>query len=426
MSKSLLIDADWERLESGPPEERYTFAAIGIYSHGLCLTEAEDLFVKAVRQKVPLSAYHLAEWLAWNWWRLRWEPRKNSTGWAMAHHMPTIGGGYVWPNITITSDGERVVFHTKPTQPRGAEPLRYIADVHPVVRARDFDEAVDAFTEQVRGRLDLNKIRDTNLHAIWDDLLSDRADPNATLFRKFEALLGKDPGEADPEIVNGLIEDAAKLGKSAMAEIAANEVVTAAELTKFAQTAGVDSGDVVRLEPGRKKRLPTGVAWQRGAEAARALRLQEHLDTPISNEHLCAMAGVPRNTLTAAHKPSPLSFVLDEGKKSRLVLRSKFLTGRRFAMARLIGDRALQNGDDRLFPATDAFTYRQKQQRAFAAELLCPFEPLADRLKGDFSPEAIEEAADHFKVSERTVLTLLVNHNLLDREALDPEDELAA
>ena len=36
------------------------------------MTEAEDAFVKRVRKEVYLSAYRLAEWLAWNWWRLRW------------------------------------------------------------------------------------------------------------------------------------------------------------------------------------------------------------------------------------------------------------------------------------------------------------------------------------------------------------------
>ena len=120
MSKSLWIDATWERLDAGCPEERACFAAIGIWCYDRWLTEAEDAFVKIVRQKVHLSGYLLSEWLAWNWWRLRWEPRRKSTDWSMAHHMTTIGGGYVWPNITITSDGERVVIQAEPTRSRQA------------------------------------------------------------------------------------------------------------------------------------------------------------------------------------------------------------------------------------------------------------------------------------------------------------------
>ena len=431
MSKGLVIDATWEHLEFGAPEERACFAAIGISCHGLCLTEAEDAFVKIVRQRVNLSGYRLAEWLAWNWWRLRWEPRKRSTDWAMAHRMSAIGGGYVWPNITISSDGERVLLLSEPTQPRPAEPLRYISNVSAVVQANELDEAVDAFVEQVRERLAAEKVESTNLDAVWNDLLADRANPDATLFRKFEALLGKDPDEADPAEIDSLIEDSKHLGQNAMAEIAASSFTTAASLAELAHSAGAQANlkDAVRLDPAFRQEPPFRItAWRRGAEVAQALRSQKGLrDDPVSDLRLCQMAGVPATTLDTSHKTSPLSFALDEAEgKSRVVLRSRHVTGRRFALARLIGDRLTKNDDDHLLPATNAFTYRQRQQRAFAAELLCPFEPLADHLKGDFSTEAVEDAADHFRVSERVVLTILVNHKLLDREALDAEEELAA
>jgi Zn-dependent peptidase ImmA (M78 family) len=63
-------------------------------------------------------------------------------------------------------------------------------------------------------------------------------------------------------------------------------------------------------------------------------------------------------------------------------------------------------------------------QRSFAAELLSPFDAVDDMLQGDYSAEAQQGAAEHFDVSERTILTLLVNHRRLEREELD--EELAA
>jgi hypothetical protein len=87
MNANFEIKADWETLEFGPPQERATFAAIGIRYSDIWLTEAEDMYVKRVRQQVHLSGYRLAEWFAWNWWRLRWEPRRKSTDWALAHKM---------------------------------------------------------------------------------------------------------------------------------------------------------------------------------------------------------------------------------------------------------------------------------------------------------------------------------------------------
>ena len=77
-------------------------------------------------------------------------------------------------------------------------------------------------------------------------------------------------------------------------------------------------------------------------------------------------------------------------------------------------------------PATRTYTYRQKLQRAFAGEFLCPFEALANMLHGDFSVEAMEDAADHFNVSERTIRTHLANHGLIDREELVGDFDFAA
>jgi hypothetical protein len=223
MSRALSIEADWERLNSPVPEERACFAAIGIRYHEIWLSEAEDASVKRVRQKVYLSGYKLAEWLAWNWWRLRWEPRRRSTDWAMAHRLTTVGGGYVWPNNTISSDGERVLITAQPTQPRPAEPLRYIASVATVVPAAEFEAAVDAFIEQVRGQLLAEGINGSNLEQIWSDVLSERSDDEAKRKRHFEALLGFDPDEANVNVIERLIRDSNELGELSTAELAADD-----------------------------------------------------------------------------------------------------------------------------------------------------------------------------------------------------------
>jgi Zn-dependent peptidase ImmA (M78 family) len=64
-------------------------------------------------------------------------------------------------------------------------------------------------------------------------------------------------------------------------------------------------------------------------------------------------------------------------------------------------------------------------QRAFAAELLCPFEALEEKLAGDLSADAREDAARYFNVSERAVTTVLVNNHRLDRDYLEYVEELA-
>jgi hypothetical protein len=428
VNPELEIKADWEKLEVGAPEERATFAAIGIRYNDLWLTAAEDAFVKRVRQQIYLSGYRLAEWLAWNWWRLRWEPRRRSTDWSMAHKMSTIGGGYVWPNITIISDGERIALDAHDTLPRAEEPIRYIARFAAIVLAREFEAAVDIFIEQVRGQLREEKVANTNLEMIWREVQDERRTPDIAERRKFEALLGGDPDTIDQAIIERLIADSVVLGQRGMEELAADRTVegkpaTSEDVNRIANAAGFDSNprDAVRLADGSYQSLPSNeAAWKRGVAAAKALREQENLGAaPISNERLCQLAAVPAAAARANERRGPLSFALDSNLTGgTVVLRSKYETGRRFNLARLLGDRVAVTAGGKLRPATRTYTYRQKLQRAFAGEFLCPFEVLADVLGGDFSTESIEDAAAYFNVSERTVRTLLVNHRLIDREEL--------
>lgn len=430
MSRALSIEADWERSESKVPEERACFAAIGILHLDQWLSVAEDAFVNRIRLKVHLSAYKLAEWLAWNWWRLRWEPRRRSVDWAMAHRMTTIGGGYVWPNLTIVSDGERVLLNAQPTTPSKVEPLHYLSTIPAVVRADELESAIDTFIEQVLGQLQEEKIEDSNLNLVWADVLAERKDPEATRVRRLEALLGFDPEDADTKTIQRLIRDSKDFGEQSVNELAADDPrLSSAQLRDLAHKIGSEANPqgAVRLSASALSKMrPGSPAWVKGAETASALRKQEHLhDIPIDNEKLCGLVGVDKSVISNTGN-SPLSFALDETKSSsRVALRSKRETGRRFDLARLLGDRLVSPTNGRLYPATRAYTYRQKLQRSFAAEFLCPFSAVSNLLKGDFSEESIDDAAAYFNVSERAVRTILVNHKVLDRQELDEDAQIS-
>ena len=436
MDSDLTIETDWEHSEAGTPEERASFAAVGIRSGDLWLTEAEDAFVNRIRQKVYLSAYPLAEWLAWNWWRLRWEPRRHSHEWAMAHRMSTIGGGYVWPDITVISDGERLVLIPAPTRPRPAEPLRYICQTPAVVRASIFEDAVDALVLRVLGQLRAESVVTSNLTSIWTDLIQERRSPELALRRKFEALLGYEVDEANDDLIERLVRDSIPLGERGVQELAAARTdnagpATSAEIQQSAKDSGFESRprDVVRLRGTSVEPLPVGVAaWKRGVAAARAVREQERLsEGEISNARLCELAGVSSAAISQGQKRGFLSFALDEGPtKGLVVMRSGYETGRRFDLARLLGDRIAAASDGALRPATRTYTYRQKLQRSFAGEFLCPFESLVGMLAGDYSDDMIEDVARHFNVSVLTVRTLLVNHGLIERESLTDDFDVRA
>jgi hypothetical protein len=437
MSASWTISAEWESFDSGSPEERACFAATGIEVNGVWLTEGRDALANRLRKAPLLSAYHLAEWIAWNWWRLRWEPRSSAADWIFSHRLTTIGGGYIWPNVTMFSDGERTALIAKPTDERPHTPFRYIADFAAVIRASEFEAGVDSFIDQVLERLDSQEVSNTNLGTIWKAVLEERRTPELGRARKLEALLGKEPDESDPQILARLIADARRLSIAAVEEIAADrgtrgKVLTADELYEIAAERGFDASprDTVRLAPGSGlPRFGEVPAWKLGAVAARALREQQGLNgKPISNKQLVKMSGTQTAVLSGDRRvEGNLSFALDNTpERGRLVLRSKWEAGRRFDLARLLGDRVAGPKGGRLFPATRAFTYRQKMQRSFAAEFLSPFDVVDEMLDGDYSMENQLEVAHHFAVSEWTIRTQLLNHGRLERDYLDGEVDAAA
>lgn len=432
MSAGLTIVAEWESLNEGSSEEKAAFGLLEIAANSGLLAEGQDEFVKRLRPGPFVSNYHCAEWFAWNWWRLRWEGRSNASEWPLAHKMSTIGAGYVWPNLTIYSDGERIVLISKPSSEGKETSFRYIKDIAVFVRAIEFEGAVDGYIEQVISQLRAETIGATNLDRIWADLQEERRNPALSQRRCFEALMGRDPGEANEEQITGLIHDARDLGEGAARELAAHAAKTtrqlqrAIDLRNVASACGFDfnPNDAVRLPP--EAALPAvglAPAWKRGAAAAVALRKQENLGMgPISDDRLEEMAGVARGAIERRERRNDeLSFALADARQSSVAFRAKWKTGRRFELARLLGDGVAAPDDGRLRPATNAHTYRQKLQRSFGAEFLCPFESVSQMLAGDFSAEAIEDVGHHFSVSEYTVRTLLANHGCIDRDQIAGE-----
>lgn len=431
------IEAEWETLDGAPVEEKACFASIGICVNNHWLTEGHDYLANRLRTKPYLSAYHLAEWLAWNWWRLRWEPRSAASEWGQSHKLSSIGEGYIWPSITIFSDGERTALISEPTDERLGTPFRYISSYAAVMPSGQFEAGLDDFFLQVLNRLDAEGIKATNFHSIWNSLEEERSSSDLSMRRKLEALLGVDPDEGDSAFIDRLVDDAGEVSLPAIEEIAANRgdrglPLTVHDLKEVAKSRGYEvmAKNAVRLRD-RSGLQPSGStpAWQIGAHAAQALRAQEGLaGKPISDKMLAEMAGASETVLKTEQRGTVgFAFAIDDQRdKGHVVLRSKWSNGRRFELARLLGDRLMSSSQNRLFPATKAHTYRQKMQRAFAAELLSPFREVEDVLKGDYSTENQSEVADYFDVSEMTIRTLLVNHHRIPRDELDEDFDIAA
>jgi len=286
------IEIAWERLEHGPREKRAAYGAIGLRVGNDLLTEAHDTFVGRVRQAVHLSGYLLAQWLAWNWWRLLWEPEGSplSLTWKMAHKLTTIGGGYVWPNVTCTSDGARMLLQATPTPTRANEPLRYVANVRQAISVHEFEAGAAEFIERVLEKLRSEGVHESNLAHIWRDVCEERRDDEASWYRHLEATMGFDPGEGDASFIDGLIADEKPLGRLGVAELAsvASTPVRANDLEALASTLGFDAQLTTDIPSSQELTTTAGdthdeasashPAWIVGETAANALRARESLD----------------------------------------------------------------------------------------------------------------------------------------------------
>ena len=441
MRDELTISLSVETLGAGalePPEEKATFGLLSMTANDRLLTSAQEIDGGELRRGPRVAGYPLAEWLVWNWWRIRWECGRPASAvgardWDFAHRMTSVGEGYAWPVISIFSDGRHASLDSKPSREPSSNPLRYIGAERETISASCLEAGIDRFVADVLARLDAPATRETNLHRLWEELRTEREIPEHARFRRFEAQLGRDPDDVAEDTIRARLDDAATLGEEALGEVAAaaavagegpDRMMSAADFADTAADSGFDADPEDAVTLAAATVAPDAEAWRAGVRMAQKLREREGLDgQPIPDARLAAFAGTTADAVSQHDRRSAgLSFVLDgEGGGARVALRSKWTTGRRFDLARLVGDRmfgaATGSTAELLWPATDAFSYRQKMQRAFAAELLCPFAAVDEMTRSDDSGERQRDVAERFNVSELTVRTQLVNGGRIDRES---------
>ena len=424
------IDFKWLDKESGSPVARAAFAEIEIAASGVYATDLLDLTSRTTRNVIRVSAYTLALWFAHNWWRLRWEPERSSISWKMSHSIGAAGEGYLWPSVSFISDGKVIQVQSRATSANSPQPIRFLNSFDNNVSAVAFERAVDIFMEAVIGRLKELSITDEVLSSLWNEVLEERMDADLSLWRRLEAVLGIDPDEApDAALLPNLVAATKEYGTAAMEELAAESQLSVMEdlailwngARRNANTLTIPACD--RLSEEVKKELSaTLFSWQAAISAARTAREVWSLGKgPLKNIDIADLFQTTDRILKAQDDDSPApinaGYRLEKADVMSASLNSRFEESRRFALFRLVADHLMAPQSDRLLPAGQkSKTQRQKFQRAFAQELLCPYDDLiSDIGSADPTDEEIEEAAHYFMVSPIMIQTILVNRGDVDR-----------
>ena len=436
MSSSFSINCDWLPGDAGDASEPSAIAEIAIRVGGYCATEVEDVFDKTIRP-ARLSAYKLSEWLAFNWWRLLWEPEYDSYSWEASHKVGNVGGGCVWPNLSFSSDWQFILVSAHPTERWDAEPVRYLNrfDELPVPIA-DFEGAASGFIEATIERLSGAGCPKSELRALWDEVSAERMDAETANRRILEACMGYDPDEAPVDLLDVVSERVIPYGEGAIREIAAERKdETVSYINRVLESVGKKDAMTARLPnlADIRARLASqpaesNVPWIRAERTAQIARETWGLGSPTPTSVLCDLLSIRQDDYFLDVSPNgkiPLIAGVrdaDDSDAFRISMNAKHPRARRFGLARLMADHIAADSEDALLPATRSKTERQKFQRAFAQELLCPFDALNGYL-GYPDAETVGEddihgAADYFDVSPRLVHTALVNKGVLSRESL--------
>jgi hypothetical protein len=422
----LRINAKWMASTSGEPEVRATAAWVDMYIDNICLTRNQDIWAETVRDNVFVSAYPLAMWFASSWWRLNHEPlptQQPGHNWRMVHELGAANHGFVWPRVIFIPDGEaiHVWAGTSMTPDQSVQYLQTL-DVPRMITLTGFQQSVERFIHSVLARLDAKGLAGSSLAHLWALVQEDSADPEALRRRKLEAELGFDPEECPEQALNAAVGWGGQVGDAALSELAPAIAASGASpdlalIGQLASASGIVGNPTIA--PDSIDHLDHGAPWERAIHDARALRRKMgNVSDPVPDRSLHDLLGMSSEAAASWSVPvgrSPVAVAIPlKDHQLKFVPRKRNPVGRRFELARFLGEYLRPSTHEaRWLASTDLSTFRQKYQRAFAAEFLCPIDSLTSFLGGDLSSYAIEDAAAEFDVSEQTITSLLLNNGYI-------------
>jgi hypothetical protein len=427
-SQAISYTIEWEPAPGVQGDEhRATWARFELWVGGECITQVEDKVSGSARRSIYISLYPLAEWIAFNWWRLAYDYRstwlvENSRGrdaryaervWSEVrpHRVRDAGDGFLWPDLAILpeDDSQTLLVWKSDQSVTEGRVARFISNGLKRVASSELRHFLSSVVEQVIHRLHEQGIQKSSLMTEWE--LVSSPDKSEREFCIAAAQLGLDPYAEDTiSLEEGIIRAGSSFSSEVLADFLGiarigaldEEIDWILSSAEVASKSSVDRG-IVSSMAGSTDVEPSNVRypWRIGWQEASALRAQWGL-APTDQVQM-------ENWIETVTRPTPnagmqaLGFA--EGSRvGQLVLAREYTSrSRRFTEARALW--RVSNDPHGIFLVVATYGTRQKIERAFAAEFLAPADGIREILADPsvVPLDELEKVADIFGVSSMVI-----------------------
>lgn len=438
----LEIEFEWIAPEGGKGAElRATWARFGLRAGSEWVTRVEDLAAHSVRTGIYGPLYPLAEWLAVNWWSLLHEvptPRKEQgLDYRRRHCIDAASEGFALPSLSIRPEGSLIALEWEQKSIPSAR-ISFISNGRLFVDVNDLEDTLRSFILAVIARLKECGVTGTLLEQEWDAVES--ADSEEKEFCLAVGRLGGDPYSADgQDYLNALAEVSRCLPGSILDEFFAATVAdrmvqhatVLAHLLSDARTEAIKADTLsevksalsATLNRARQTASTTVTPWETGYEVARELRavMGADPDWTISNkrelsrilrtnpdEWLMRLPGLLHSDQVCQAVVAPT-----KSRMPRIAVGRKSESGVVFAVCRALYE-YLVGPDSTPALVTEAYSERQKCNRAFAAEFIAPSQQIRQLVSASevVTESHIQALAEHFGTSELVIFHQIRNHRI--------------
>jgi hypothetical protein len=365
--------------------------------------------------QIYIPTYHLAEWIASNWWPLLFEPAKGEDfqedfDFRSRHWLGSARNGFALPDLWFCPAGEKMEIIGSGAHLRFAR-LTFLVEISEIVEIPVIRDALQKFVHQVISRLDDRGKRTTPLHEIWE-LIRD-TEQEAEEYCQLIGSLGLSPYEEHPEIDVRLGQLQGRLDAAMIRDLcnASNEktfpalaelAIGVSETLDRAQEADLTNLLSVPMPPDSQLH-----AWQWGLEAARRVRREFHISNadPEGGQQFLATLGLD-SVITIDHRRADQ---VRGGLRRRAHRMHVTALDDREPQQRFTAARAAFLGwasnDDASHLVTTAITRDQRASRSFAAEIIAPIGYIRTRATNRvLSNHGIQEIAQSLNAPSGAVM----------------------